>query len=601
MYDALVTAAVADELSETLVDGRIQRVGLRDRSSVVLEIYRDHRRHTLLVDLGGREPACYLSERPQSVDATLVTPLSLLMRKYLRGGWLVAVEQPPLDRVLRLSVSKAFYEDEETPDRDIDDHVGEDEPEADAHRTLIFTTLTIELMGRRSNIMLVDDDGLVLDAFKRVTPEMSRVRPILPRRPYAPPPPPDRVDPRTLTLHYLKSLLEGTDSTAPLHAVLVREVLGMSPQLAREIAYRASGTEDASIGDLTDDAVCAASEAMHAVFRSIEHSDWDPVVYLDEASEVAAYAAIPLEHLGTRYRAEQVATMSVAIERSREGDRSAGKHAARKQRLLTDIERARERLLVKIDGLRREFQEQRDADRFRRWGDAIYANLWNLSRGATSFEFDGETIPLDPDLDPKDQAQHYFERYRKAGRGVEQIQQMLVAAERDLEYVQQTAEFARMAESFDEIESVRREWESRRSRPDASDRGASRKVKPSVARGPLRLDRTAGGTILIGRSGEQNDAVTFDIAGPDDYWLHARGVPGAHVILRPGGIDDAELENALEEAASYAASFSASRSDSMVSVDICRRRDVRKIKGAGPGMVTYRNERTVRVGPRAPG
>lgn len=206
-------------------------------------------------------------------------------------------------------------------------------------------------------------------------------------------------------------------------------------------------------------------------------------------------------------------------------------------------------------------------------------------------------IPLDPALEPKDQAQAYFLRYRKAGRGVDQIEQSIAEATNQRAYLDQLATLVGLAESFDEIEALRKEWESTRwlSIPD-QEKQVNRKP-PRRAVVPKPVVDEFGNRIYVGRTGAQNELITFDIAGPDDYWLHARGVPGAHVVLRPSVAHAEALEQSLERAAELAAYFSASKNDTAVTVDICKRRDVRRLKGAGPGMVTYRNERTVNVRP----
>jgi predicted ribosome quality control (RQC) complex YloA/Tae2 family protein len=261
---------------------------------------------------------------------------------------------------------------------------------------------------------------------------------------------------------------------------------------------------------------------------------------------------------------------------------------------------ARDRALAKLSVLETQQAELEAGERYRRWGEAILANLWTLQQGQASLEWMGETIPLDPEIAPKDTAQVYFGRYRKAGRGLEQIEELKRVAASEVAYLDQQIALAAVAVRFDDIEALRHEWE--RLGPSARSGNGRERFKERRP-GKTRIAPIAhesGALIYVGRTASQNEEVTFGMAGPDDYWLHARGVPGAHVVIKLHPGQESAPDSVLEHAAGYAAYLSASRNDSAVEVDVCRRRDVRKLKGGGPGLVTYRNERTIRVRPLSP-
>lgn len=212
MYDILTTAAVVDKLADWMPEGRIQRVGLRDPRTVAFEVYRDRRRHHVVATIGDPEPAFFRSPDPFAIDPGLITPFGLLLRKYLRGATVVAIDQPPLERIVRLSIAKRFW-----PHNREDDALEEDEAELDDESSpelpeLVFVYLYIELMGRRSNVILVDERGVVMDSLKRVTPKMSRVRPIWPSARFALPPQREGIDPRSVTASQLEmQLLPGEE------------------------------------------------------------------------------------------------------------------------------------------------------------------------------------------------------------------------------------------------------------------------------------------------------------------------------------------------------------------------------------------------------
>ncbi|MCA1722699.1 MAG: NFACT family protein, partial [Thermomicrobia bacterium] len=247
MFDALAMRAVADELTATIVGGRVQRVGLTDERTLILEVFARGTRHQLLISDHPHAARVHLVAERLTADAARVTPFLLLVRKHLRGGRIVGLRQPAFERVLALSIVKAHPPVKEREDPP-DDNGTEDDHEPGALPpgwTLDETMLVIEIMGRHSNTVLVGADGVILDALKRVPPATSRVRPILPHLPYAPPPPQEKTDPSTITTAQLRHVCLRAGATTRLAAALVGSLGGISPQIAREVAFRAAGDVDA--------------------------------------------------------------------------------------------------------------------------------------------------------------------------------------------------------------------------------------------------------------------------------------------------------------------------------------------------------------------
>jgi predicted ribosome quality control (RQC) complex YloA/Tae2 family protein len=312
-------------------------------------------------------------------------------------------------------------------------------------------------------------------------------------------------------------------------------------------------------------------------------------------------------------REERVASPSALVERFFGATARVQAHGQRKEALAGTIGQERERLVARERALLAEAARAEEAERWRRWGEAIYAYAWSLEPGQSELVADDLTVPLDPARTPSENAQEYFERYRKAQSAAANIPALLEETRHAIAYLDQLLTLLRLAEHFDQIAAIDREWQdwhAGRHRTQESEgdsagrkRGGKGQGKSGAPRGrgsapgrPQTLRTRGGHQIFIGHTSAQNDAVTFDIGGPDDVWLHSRGVPGSHVILKWAGgrADDAVLQAAAELAAYY----SGGRESGRVEVDHAARRDVRKIRGAGPGMVTYRNERTMRVSPR---
>jgi predicted ribosome quality control (RQC) complex YloA/Tae2 family protein len=597
MFDVLTVAAVADELTATLLDGRIQKVGLIDRSTLGFEIYAGKRLY-LVASAENDQPRLLLVREAPSLDSQLVTPLLLLLRKYVRGGLVVGVETPPLERVVRLSIAKRLTP-HNAPDEAADTSEGgqvddEDDPEGIEGATYVH--LVFEIMGRHSNILMVDDDGVVMESIKRVTHAMSRVRPVAPRLAYVPPPLDERGDPRRLSTAEAAMLLAAERPEARLAKVLPSRLRGISPQMAREIAFASAGSIEATVGDARGDGGAAMARATRQLLEPLLTSRWDPHVYR-EGGEVVAFAAVPLAHLGAELEPEGVPSMSAAAAMTLGGGGEAtpGRHGARRERLVAAIREARERAAVRLGSLQGEAAKADEAERYRRWGEAIYAYLWSIKPGMSEFDADGELIPLDPALTAKENAQELFERYRKAQSAGEHLPELIARAATEIAYLDQLSTLASQSETFPELEDVRVEWEAHAGAKDAP--GGKRRPRSTPPRRTRPVIDAEGNAIYVGRSGAENDRITFDIAGPNDTWLHARGVPGSHVIVRWANAAGEENEATLERAARLAAHYSSARDSGAVEVDITRRRHVRKLKGTGPGMVTYRNERTIAVRP----
>jgi predicted ribosome quality control (RQC) complex YloA/Tae2 family protein len=606
-YDVLTIAAVVDELSATIGDGRIQRIGLADSRTIGAEIYARGRRHYLLASADDQLPRLRLAPEMPSLDPAQVTPFGLLLRKYARGGIILRIDQPPLERLVRFSIAKRLAplktrshvsstrETLESEDHDEVDDIAEDD-----NAVITHLALYVELMGRRSNLILVDDGGAIMESAKRVTPDMSRVRTILPRLPYTPPPPPDRRDPRSITAAEAQAFLSSLPTDADLARSLVSGFRGLSPQMAREIAFQVADRRDASADDLGANAAERMAQTIQALLEPLRTGDWSPRIYREQdsegAGEIVAFSAIPMAHLAADYAEIAVGSISAAaaLAETAEVRPSPQRHAQRRQRLLAAVHAARDRAERRLTALEVEAARAAEAERLRQAGELIYANLWQIAPGQAEFTVDGETIRLDPQLSPSENAQAFFERYRKAQSAEAQLPQLAQESHAEIAYLDQLATLIAQAPGFAELEALAAEW-AEQSAPLGSARPRPRR-RPAPRR-PSALVDAAGNSVYVGRSGPQNDLLTFDLAGPDDTWLHARGVAGSHVIVRWWDPNAPEDQATIEAAAALAAWYSAARESGGVEVDIARRRSVRKIKGGRPGMVTYRNERTIRVQP----
>ena len=608
MYDVLTTAAMVNEFRDRLLDGRIQKLGMVDELTVAAEVYANGSRQALVASADARQARLYRASALPSFDTNVVTPFSLQLRKYVRGGFIIDIEQPPLERVVQLTIARRLPDEakkrrHDDADDQRDDEAG-DSDDIWGRPDVVRVKLTVEVMGRHSNLILVGEDGLVMESAKRVTPSMSRVRPVLPKLEYIAPPPPDKPDPRRLTGPGVEMLLSNAADNDKLQQVFVRGLRGVSPQMAREYAFNLAGSVNATVEQVADVDRQEIAREVRRVFEPMMLGGWQPQVYERDGAMVG-YAAVPMHHLAEAAEARAVSTISEAVEASLEsaGEDAPQDHNQLRQRLLKQIGDARGRLANRLRSLREQQQRAEEADRLRHAGETIYAYMWMIEPGQTVLEAEGEEpVQLDPALDANANAQDYFERYRKAQRGLEQVPARTEAATAEDRYLEQLLTQVEQSQGFSALEGLTQEFgeyleQSGNTGKPQGQKGSKKRSKSGRAAAPDSYRSANGHMIHVGRSGKQNDQVTFSIAGPDDTWLHARGVPGSHVIVRwqqPMDEDDPET---IETAAALAGWYSSARQAGSAEIDVARRRHVRKISGSGPGMVTYRNEYTISVRP----
>ncbi|MGD8794868.1 MAG: NFACT RNA binding domain-containing protein, partial [Anaerolineae bacterium] len=367
---------------------------------------------------------------------------------------------------------------------------------------------------------------------------------------------------------------------------------GMSPLLAREICFRALGEARARVSQV--ERLSPLLEMTIEMLAPLEDGRWQPTVVLEEGQPVV-YAPYPLTHRG---EPQAVASMSRAIEDWVAATATIDPYAGAKRPVREAIAQARSRLTHRRRSLERSMKEAAEAEQWRQWGEWILAYAHEIAPRQEELAADtGEgvlVIPLDPDLSAVDNAQAYFARYRKAQRAAKEVPQRLrrvKLALRDLEQLETDLSLADSRPVIEEVRAALTEAGHLRSRKRHRSKGMA-------ASEPLTLNSPDGLTILVGRNSRQNDEVTFRRAGSDDWWFHARGVPGAHVIVRSR--EDPLPDNTVQRAAELAAYFSQLQGEADVLVDYTRRRYVRRIAGAAPGLVTYSREQTARVPPRGP-
>ncbi len=580
--DSWLLAAVARELEHNWRGARIERVLQPAPRQLCLQLRRPGASTHLLLD--AHPPLDRLHEvarRPAALPA--LPSFGQLARRHLEGGHLLGVQQPGLERVVHLVIQSR-------------DELGNP-------RRL---TLVAELTGRLANLVLVGPDNRVLDALTRV-PGSPTGRTVLPGHPYVPPPRgAGRVDP-VLTLVQdgwagLRAALEETWRTAAAAEekdLLTRTVFGIGPVLAQALIAWSRGAPGAPPPAGEDGPPLA--RAVGALARSVVDGDFRPCVAGLDGGAVQPLAW-PYPGLAARACASAAEACQAAYGPLVERWEASRRH----QSLQAALGAARERLLRRLGRQEEELATAGDAERLRAEGELLLALGHLVPRGASRVRLPSLEDPareveltLDPSRTAVQNAQRRLTRYRKAKRAQVEVARRLAAGREELAYLEEAALALRQADGLAELEALEEELRQQgllAARRAPAARGRPQAVGPSP---PLAFDPGAGWRILVGRNALGNDRLTLHGARPQDVWLHARQMPGSHVILKaPAGAEGGEPpEEILLAAARCAAYYSAGREAGRVPVDWTRRTQVRKPPGARPGLVLYEGEHTLLVAP----
>jgi predicted ribosome quality control (RQC) complex YloA/Tae2 family protein len=650
MYvDAVTLAAVADEWRKLLVGGRIDKIIQPTEHTVALQCYAPG----LEEDQGGKNRWIYLSAHPQLARAhiTALKPqriaheppsFVMLLRKYLEGTRIESIVQPEWERVIEIV---AGYR-----------------PSPESEERVRFR-LIIEIMGRLSNIIFCDEQGMILGSLRRVGADVNRYRVITTGVPYIPPPPMQRTLagqalPRLVPGHLTAAQLSisASDETpAPLTEkkrkrnaeapkiwqLLSKHVAGCSPIFAREVVFRT--TEDAETLVAQANASVWEELAWHLndLAALYQQQRWQPRLLerhltADEVQNTLAttggepyvpyaFAAYSLEQYALRddIRVQESPSINVVLDeyfaRAEWRDALDDLRSPIRKPLQTNIDRCTR----KAEALQQEEAQAAEAAQYRLYGDLLLAHQHDVGQGPTSvvltnyFDQSGAdelaqiTVPLDPRFDAVTNANRYFHKYHKMRRALELVPAQTEQNDLELAMLDQFMADLKMAENAAEVTHVKAEVQAAgyilggKIVIDKKALKAAKKIKggkqlkgklvPPGGGVPLHVQSSEGFTLLIGKNSRQNEEVTFRQATSNDLWLHARGVSGAHVIIKSAGRE--VPRSTIDQAASLAAYYSEARGTTSAPVDYTLQRHVRHMKGGGPGMVIYEREHTIYAEP----
>ena len=567
--DAICLRAVMNELRPKLIGARIDKVQQPARDQIVLLLRGNLR---LLLNAGANQPRIQLTNILR--DNPAQPPMfCMLLRKHLVGARVLAIEQPDLERMVILTLQCT-------------DEFGE----------ISRKQLVLECMGRRSNLVLLDAQGRIVECLRRVDADLSAARQLLPGLFYRLPTPLDKLSLLSQEEDSIALARRGGEEEAAVDKWVLDHYTGISPLIARELAFRAGGATDVRFGALNGAQRETLAQEFADTASAIKEDRYTPVILYRDGKPVDFTYRLIAQY-GAETQVETREDFSSLLDEFYDA-RERQELSARRGRELTHAASvARDRMARKAENLKRDYAATQKRDEFRLRGDLITANLYRMKGGervlqAENYYEDGcplIDIPLDPLLTPQQNAAKNYKQYNKLKTAEFHLREQIEKAENERAYLESVLQELAQAETEQEFNEIRRELQETNYLKKSSG-----KKEQKRAFAPRTFKTSGGFEVLVGRSNVQNDQLTKK-SDKRDYWFHTQHIHGSHVILRCAGLTPGDED--LREAAMLAAYFSQAKESSGVPVDYCPVKFVKKPAGARPGMVTYDNYRTLYVTP----
>ncbi len=559
-FDGVTIAAIVKELKDTCLGGRLYKIAQPESDELLLTIKTGDGQRRLLLSADASLPLVYLTG--QNKPSPMTAPgFCMLLRKHLQNGRITAITQPGLERILHIDIEHL-------------DELGD----------LRRKTLIVEIMGKHSNIIFCNEEGMILDSIKHVSGLVSSLREVLPGKPYFVAQTQDKLDP--LGCGREQFLAAVASRPAPLHKAIYLSYTGISPILAQEVCHRCGLDGDAPTVAFSSVELEKAYLVFREMMNQVQNGDFAPAIAYT-GKQPTEYAALPL----TLYSQGQdslkpCASISALLEQYYAEKNTLTRIRQRSADLRRVVQTALERNVKKYDLQLQQIKDTEKRDKYRVYGELINTYGYGVPQGSKSMEalnyYTNEmiTIPLDPERTPAENAKRYFDKYGKLKRTYEALSTLTEEVKAQIEHLESIGAALDIAMQEEDLVQIREEL--------AASGYIHKRVgkKEKITSSPFHYVSSDGFHMYVGKNNYQNDELTFKFATGDDWWFHAKGMPGSHVIVKCEGADPLP-DRTFEEAARLAAYYSKGRGQEKVEIDYIQKKHVKKPNGAKPGFVVY--------------
>ncbi|GAV23736.1 Rqc2 family fibronectin-binding protein [Carboxydothermus pertinax] len=553
----LLLKAVVEELAQNLTGHRVDQIFYLDKLSILLNFFHPKFGESYLYLSASNDFAAIFITESSLFASKMTTPFLNSCQNFLLGKRLFKIEVPPWERNVCLE-----FLDPKT-----------------AEKVYLF----LEIMGKHSNLLLVNQDFIIVDAIKRYGENQSRYREVLPGKPYIPPPKPEAFLLNNLTLEtFLRLFIQSPNLT--LGDFFKRHIIGLGTFLLKEVFFLTNLKADTPCKELSTQQI----EELYATLISLVNKNPMPVLYFND--NIPFYPA-PFELKSLKDFVKQPGSPCEVSAQYYLYHRYRREFDSLTLTLKNAINKKLKNLQERIVELKAKIKEYENAQEFKNFGDLLLAFQHQVAKGSSRVKlqnWDGTPIEisLDPAKSPIENAELFYKKYQKAKKGLNIAQTQLQITQEELEYYKTLQFQVEDARSLEDLEEIKQEL-------GIDNNPKSKKLKKTPPNF-LTFTTSNGNKVYVGKNNWQNDYLTFKVAKDNDLWFHAKNIPGAHVILKCEKVPD---EQSILEAAVIAATFSRARFGKKIPVDYTLRKYVHKPVGAKPGFVIYQHEKTIFVDP----
>ncbi len=559
-FDGITVACLVRELSDKLTGGRIYKIAQPEPDELLITIKNNNSQYRLVLSASASLPLVHLTE--YNKQSPLTAPnFCMLLRKHLQNGRIISISQPDLERIIHIDIEHL-------------DELGD----------LCRKTLIIELMGKHSNIIFVNDKQMILDSIKHISGLVSSVREVLPGRTYFIPETQNKYNPLAVNTAEIPSLLK--EKPMPVFKALYTTFTGFSPIMAQELCHKAGIDGDIPTAGLTDTDYDRLCQQFKLLIHNIQEGNFQPVIaYLGD--EPKDFAAFPFSIYAADAQ-KNFDSVSALLEGYYAEKNIITRIRQKSVDLRKVVQTALERNIKKYDLQLQQMKDTEKKDKFRLYGELITTYGYGVEQGTKSFEalnyYTDEmvTIPLDPTVPVMDNAKKYYDKYAKLKRTYEALSTLTEEVKAEIEHLESISTALDMALKEEDLAEIKEEL----IQTGYVKRHSSGGKKVKITSKPYHYVSSDGYDIYVGKNNLQNDYITFQMATGNDWWFHAKGVPGSHVLVRTNGETDMP-DRTFEEAGRLAAYYSKNRGQDKVEIDYIQKKHVKKPASAKPGFVVY--------------
>lgn len=557
-FDGITVAALVQELRDNLTGGRIAKIAQPEPDELLLTIKTPTGQRKLYISASASLPLIYLTDENKLSPMTAPN-FCMLLRKHIGNGRITSISQPKLERIISLHI----------------EHLNE-------LGDLCEKKLIIEIMGKHSNIIFCDDKDMILDSIKHVSAQMSSVREVLPGRTYFIPDTMEKSDP--LSVNEKKFLDTLKEKPVPLGKAIYTSFTGISPVIAEDICFLAGLDSQLPASELDEDTFLHLFRQFSYYMDDIRGCHFHPCIYYDGTSP-KDFGAVALSHF-SNYTKQEFTSISEVLNTYYATKNTLTRIRQKSADLRHVVQTALERNRKKYDLQKKQLRDTENREKYKVYGELIHTYGYNLapnSRELTALNYytnEEITIPLDPTLTPAENAQKYFNKYNKQKRTFEALTELIQETADDIHYLESISNSLDIALTEADLIQIKEELMQ-----TGYVRRKYTKKKEKITSRPMHYISSDGYHMYVGKNNLQNEELTFSFANGNDWWFHAKGAPGSHVIVKTGGD---ELPNrTFEEAGRLAAYYSKNRGSDKVEIDYVEKKHVKKPNGSKPGFVVY--------------